>query len=747
MKLPNSMVFVLFAALGLLVQLQTAHAVMTWSGSLDPVDPTSWDSSTIATIGTTANGSLMVDGEDNLRSQTASLGYASGVTGDVTIVGSGATWTNDAGLNVGVYGNGTLFVEAGASVDSGFGSLGNKSGSTGNVTVDGDNSTWTNTGYLHVGDLGNGTLTISEGGSVSNGSGWIGVWFGTNGQVTVSGSESSWTNIGELDIGLYGSGTLVIEEGAVVLVTQETYVAPLPTSTGTIAFGPGGGTLDTKSLCASPTQFTGTGTVNTRGLVSDVDLTFDSSASLAQTLWFENELDHQVAVNLDMTYSGDLGDLGAGYRSSGSLTLCDGVAVLSSDGCLGFMAGSTGTATVLGPGSTWTSTGDFDVGYYGGGRLAIVDGGTVNSNLSNIGYGSASVGAVVVAGTGSTWNSIDQIYVGRDGEGTLTIVNGGTVSAPSLLINDQSCLAIEVSGNSRLLLNGGSLDNDGTVRILAGPQAKPGATFSPISAGEWIGPGICQALGGTWNEVDREFTASSVIHASSSMQLVFSLTSIQRVLVDDIDTGWAVGASFLMPDEPTTLDFTATAVTGEALIDLNDRLDLGSVVRGCWEFAVAAGYDPGDPSYLSFAIDVGLYSPDDLQVWHHDGSEWTRYDALDFNYDGTYASFTVSNLGSSYAVTITLIPGDTNGDRYVDEIDAHAMAAHWGQTAGWIDGDFDGDGIVGPRDAAILAANWNRAITAGQIIDGKTDAATVPEPCLLFTLLTCTSILLARRSR
>jgi hypothetical protein len=51
-------------------------------------------------------------------------------------------------------------------------------------------------------------------------------------------------------------------------------------STGMIQFGANGGTLTTGTLEASPTQLTGTGTINTCGIVSDVDLKFDSANSL-----------------------------------------------------------------------------------------------------------------------------------------------------------------------------------------------------------------------------------------------------------------------------------------------------------------------------------------------------------------------------------------------------------------------------------------------------------------------------------
>lgn len=70
------------------------------------------------------------------------------------------------------------------------------------------------------------------------------------------------------------------------------------------------------------------------------------------------------------------------------------------------------------------------------------------------------------------------------------------------------------------------------------------------------------------------------------------------------------------------------------------------------------------------------------------------------------------------------VPGDTNGDGFVDDADAKVLATYWGSsvTAGDVTkGDFNADGIVNARDAAILAAQWNPA-------SSSEGAASVPEP-------------------
>jgi len=87
---------------------------------------------------------------------------------------------------------------------------------------------------------------------------------------------------------------------------------------------------------------------------------------------------------------------------------------------------------------------------------------------------------------------------------------------------------------------------------------------------------------------------------------------------------------------------------------------------------------------------------------------------------------------------VTPIPGDTNGDRKVDSVDAAVVAQHWGgSSTGPATGDFTGDGVVGPADAAIQMANWG---------DHTAESAAVPEPSVL-GLLACGLLAVAIRRR
>ena len=120
--------------------------------------------------------------------------------------------------------------------------------------------------------------------------------------------------------------------------------------------------------------------------------------------------------------------LGSSTGSSGTLIIQNGGTLNSVLGAIGNAPGSQGTATVTGPGSTWTNTSAIVVGGVGTGTLTIQNGGTVNSGGGGS-VGLLGTGTVTVTGPGSTWNNgpVGGLNIGSFGTGTLTIANGGTV--------------------------------------------------------------------------------------------------------------------------------------------------------------------------------------------------------------------------------------------------------------------------------------------------------------------------------
>ena len=460
-----------------------------------------WSSGVVAVAGTGSiwtTGTLFLGGDQtNLAGRTpgsarvsiaqggvvnSSNGYIAGV---VTVDGIGSTWTNSGNLFVGNSGGGTLSITGGGRVSSNNSYLGyyatTSFSSTGLLALDGAGSTWTNSGNLYVGNSGSGTLSVTNGGTaVSDASAYIGYRSGSTGLVTVDGAGSNWINAGAVYVGNSGGGTLSITNGGSVAASGETWVGTYVGCTGSINFGSNGGTLTTQSLIASPTQLTGTGTVVAHGLLSDINLIFDSAHPLQHMLTIQQP-GQNIAVNLDLASNptGN-GTLGAGLFGTGSLTIRDGIQVTSALGYLG---------------------------YY------------INSK-----------GIVAVDGAGSAWTDSSGLYVGRKGSGTLSISGGGSVTATTTAISSTSLLAIDVGrGSSLVVSNGGTLSNSGVIRFLAGAGVPAdGIAYSPISATTWSGTGTYQAIGGTWSSTSHTFTASGVTAGTSGLAVALTLSSVQR---------------------------------------------------------------------------------------------------------------------------------------------------------------------------------------------------------------------------
>ena len=444
-----------------------------------------WTNSGGLVVGFNGNGTLLVEAGGVVTNTYGFIGLSSGSTGVVTITGEGSKWTNSSSLSVGTNGSGTLDIEAGGEVSNTSGRIGSQSGETGVATVTGASSKWTNSDELYVGFKGNGTLNVEAGGVVSNASGYIANDSGSTGVATVTGAGSKWNNSSSLSVGQSGNGTLNITDGGLVEVGTETWVGRWDDSTGFIHFD--NGTLTTGSLYSALADLGGTGTINTHSLVSDVNLVFDATHGLTQSFTLSNP-GQNITVHLDVDGTGSMG---AGYSSSGSLRIADGVTVASMDGgYVGYKPGSTGTATVTGTGSKWTSRDNLYVGYRGNATLNIGAGGVVSNSYGSIGSYTGSAGAVTVTGAGSKWTNSSSLSVGDEGNGTLNVEAGGEVSNTSgYIANDSGSTGVAtVTGAGSKWNNSGHLlvgySGNGTLLVEAG-----GEVFSEVWHGNDYNPG------------------------------------------------------------------------------------------------------------------------------------------------------------------------------------------------------------------------------------------------------------------
>ncbi|HVT83510.1 MAG TPA: hypothetical protein VHM90_22910, partial [Phycisphaerae bacterium] len=604
----------------------------------------------------------------------------SGASGTVTSLGAGF-------LN-----SGTLAIRDGVVITSSAGYLGYKGGSAGTGTVSGTGSTW-NITEMFAGNSGNGVLNVLAGGKVASSADvYVGFLSGATGTINVDGTGSSLSSF-YIFVGRNGQGEINISNGGAVSAAYRLYVGSERTGTGSIHFGPGGGTLSAGVLLASPLQLTGTGTVFASGIVSDIDLLIDASHPINRTFTL-NGSSQNVTVHL----SGG-SDLGAGYSGTGTLTIREGAKVTSAYGWLGYKSGANGIVNIAGTGSTWTVSqqllggysgnsvitlsgggvlnvtgtaflgfntgssgaltvdgtgssfipaGVLNVGYSGKGFLNLRHGGkaTVNSS-TNIGTNSGSVGVVTVDGPGSTWTGAGMFVGGSGfGTGTLNIANGGLVKTSLTQIMSSSMLAMNVGDGSKLDVGTGIFNNLGTIRLKAAPGAAAGS-YSPITAGTFVGSGAVQAVGGVWNATTHMFQVASEVAGTAGNPVTINRFQTQRILITD-STGNDVEAEFLSSAGTASLTFTASALTPSQIFLLGNTMPAGQALLGGWTFT-ATNYQAGNPTFLSFDVGAGR-SLENLAVWHFDGVAWTPFAAGDLSYDGAHADFTVTGF-SGYAVT------------------------------------------------------------------------------------------------
>ncbi|MFA4994453.1 MAG: autotransporter domain-containing protein [Bdellovibrionales bacterium] len=120
--------------------------------------------------------------------------------------------------------------------------------------------------------------------------------------------------------------------------------------------------------------------------------------------------------------------------AGGTLTVQSGGSLSDTTGYVGYSAGSSGTATVTGTGSSWANTSNLYVGRYGSATLAISSGGSVTNVYGYVGYYSGSTGTVTVSGLGSSWTNSSGIQIGHQTAGTVNVMNNGSISSGGNLI-------------------------------------------------------------------------------------------------------------------------------------------------------------------------------------------------------------------------------------------------------------------------------------------------------------------------
>jgi T5SS/PEP-CTERM-associated repeat protein/autotransporter-associated beta strand protein len=612
-----------------------------------------------ATLSISGGGTLSLSGS----AASGLIGANAGSNGAASVTGAGSVWTDSGDLSVGASGSGTLMITSGAAVTNGatiFGAVvGNDAGSAGNATVTGSGSAWTDKGNLFVGAAGGGTLLVSNGGSLSDYYSFIGDYAGSSGAVTVTGSGSKWTETGDFSIGASGTGTLTISGGGAVTNGAAVFGAVI---------GNDAGSCGNATVTGSGSAWTDKGNLFV-GAAGTGALLISNGGSLSD---YYSYIGDYAGSNGAVTVTGsgskwtETGDFSVGASGTGTLTISGGGTVTNGAAVFGAVignyAGSTGSVTVTGSGSTWTDKGNLFVGAAGSGTLLVSNGGSASDYNAYVGDYARSSGTVTVTGSGSKWIDYANLSIGAGGTGTLTVTGGGVVDVGGeTTIGSAGTLAID--GGSTF--HTGSLEiNGGTVRTLGAATFAPSATlgaggitvdtggFNSTFSGAFSGAGGLTKEGGGTLTVTGASTYSGATRVNSG-GLALETTSAGAASLGNTAINVASGATFAATLGASPLSKTVTAGTaGSGSSGATLTLGVGSTFSMAGASLATFNLEQ-ENSFSGPAFTIGGASGIAPSLIFDIGNAATGTDLLN-------VTKTVSVLQTGGEITIDALAGDTS---------------------------------------------------------------------------------------
>nr|WP_320167109.1 autotransporter domain-containing protein [uncultured Methylophaga sp.] len=274
-------------------------------------------------------------------------------------------------------------------------------------------------------------------------------------------------------------------------------------------------------------------------------------------------------------------ELIVGSSGTGTLNISSGATLTNAnEGTIGFLAGSNGSVSVDGAGTSWLHGAgrQLAVGWSGTGELNISNGGSVSNANGFIGARSGGIGTVTVNGAGSTWTNNDQLVIGLEASsGTLSIENGGNVinSNGRIGLSTGSTGKVTVTGTNSTLTDNGSnllvgLDGNGTLNIIDGGLVTVGTETSGKYDGTLYlaynagSTGTLNIGAGASDSADAPGTlkAATVSFGDGTGKLVFNHTSTDYVFSSAITGNGTIDAIA----GKTTLTGDTSLFTGSATI-------------------------------------------------------------------------------------------------------------------------------------------------------------------------------------
>jgi outer membrane autotransporter protein len=419
---------------------------------------------TSARVGWSGDGTLNVT-DSTVDAGSVTVAFGSNLTGTVTVSGNTAAW-NGTDLTIGLSDTATgIFTaedQATVTLTGGI-TLGSNPGANGTLTI--DNATVSAGATLSAGSLGDGQVTVQNGGTLISGDGLDAATLGSGangtGSATVTGVGSTWTANGNVEVGRQGAGTLSILDSAVAAVMGELLIGDEAGGTGTV-------TVDDATLSADVilvgNDGAGTMTISGGSTVTVDDFIVANAAGSSGTATVTG-----TGTSLDLAI-----ELNVGLEGTGTLDVTNGGNILAADGVrVGTYADGVGTININGVNSEITNNANTRIGDDGTGTVALTNGAHFYADLGTfIGDAATATGTLTLDGSGTYWENGGDFFVGYSGSGSVSVTNGADI------VGDYVSFGRNLGSSATVIVDGAGSTWTNTGDLYVGEQGTADLTIS-----------------------------------------------------------------------------------------------------------------------------------------------------------------------------------------------------------------------------------------------------------------------------